>query len=221
MYATERPARWGIAPTTGDGATDARKNAKIVYMCVTIAISLSTGSAPTDAFGLAMANSQPAPAEASHIFHTAAETIDGNNAEAFTGNATKSRALYATEDAIVDRTDGLKLHVMQMMQRDEICGEYGDMYAILKPGNPSRQDDGPKIKGVIIGKVHANPTNKRETIRKELSDAMDARMKREKDALNSSPIIVVYPKYMPSPAKYVDLLHDAERFRHLVRSDAK
>jgi hypothetical protein len=219
MYATERPARWDIVQTDNRGAAEARKNAKIVYMCVTIAVS--TGSEPTDAFGVAMRSAQRTPAEASHIFHTAVDTIDGNEAAVFKGNAKKSCALYDKEDALVGVAGGLNLVMMQMMQRGDICYEYGDEYAILKPAKPSRREEKTKLEGLVIEKKRTRANDAHAKIRQDLSAAMDARLDRDEDALASSPIILVYPKYMPSPASYVDMLPDAERFRHLVRTDAK
>jgi hypothetical protein len=221
MYATERPAHWGIVQAENGGAAEARKTAKIVYMCVTIAVSRSTGSEPTDAFGVDMRSAQLTPAEASHIFHTAVETIDGNDATAFKGNATKSRALYDEEDALVGVAGGLNLVMMQMMQRADIRYEYGKRYAILKPAKPSRREEKTKLEGLVIDKKRTHANDAREKIRQDLLAAMDARLDRDEDALGSSPIILVYPKYMPSPAGYVGMLPDAERFRHLVRTDVK
>lgn len=221
MYATERPVNWEIVQTENRDAAEARKTAKIVYMCVTIAISLSTGSEPTDAFGVAMERARLTPAEASHIFHTAVDTIDGNNTVAFKSNAKKSRALYDTEDALVDGAGGLNLHAMQMMQRGDILFNHSEKYAILKPAKPSGRKEEPKLEGLVVDKKRNRENDAHAKIRQDLSAAMDVRLDRDEDALGPSPIILVYPKYMPSPAEYVDILPDAERFRHLARSDKK
>jgi hypothetical protein len=254
MVATERPAAWHIKPPK---STDqARKDAQIVYMCVTIAIS--AGAKTGDAFGVAMAKARsmpevamekalpmpgvamekalPMPAIASHIFHVA-QTINGDNDAAFKVHATKCCALYDSENALVGRENGLKLLAMQMVQRRELEYEYGQLYAILKPTQETSD-----VFGMIVESNPKNPLDIRETryfkqydenytcpaprvvglagVRKDLVDAVDKR--RENNTLyTDAPVVIVYPKYMPSPVNYVGLLHDAERFRHLVRPQSK
>jgi len=231
MVATARPAKWHIKPSSS--ATRARNGAQIVYMCVTIAIS--AGANTDDAFGVAMEKARSMPAIASHIFHVA-QTINGDDDNTFTGYATKCCALYARESALVDRDNGLKLLAMQMMQRRELEYEYGQLYAILKP----TQEVNARA-GMIVETTPKKPLDIRESryfeqydrdftcpashdelegVRKELADAVD---KRREDGTNYTvaPVVLVYPKYMPSPVNYVGLLPDAERFRHLVRPQSK
>ena len=230
MVAMARPAKWHIEPPSS--ATRARNGAQIVYMCVTIAIS--AGAKTDDVFGVAMEKARSMPAIASHIFHVA-QTINGDNT--FTGYATKCCALYARESALVDRDNGLKLLAMQMMQRRELEYEYGQLYAILKPTQEANARA-----GMIVETSPKNPLGIRETryfeqydrdftcpvshdkqlegVGKDLADAVD---KRREDGTNYTvaPVVLVYPKYMPSPVNYVGLLPDAERFRHLVRPQSK
>jgi hypothetical protein len=236
MVAMARPAKWHIEPPIS--ATRARNGAQIVYMCVTIAIS--AGAKTDDVFGVAMEKAESMPAIASHIFHVA-QTINGDNTAAFTGHATKCCALYDSENALVDRENGLKLRAMQMMQRRELEYEYGQLYAILKPTQETNAHA-----GMIVETNPKNPLGIRESryseqydegytcpaaprvdddpevrkVRKDLADAVD---KRREGGTNYTvaPVVLVYPKYMPSPVNYVGLLPDAERFRHLVRPQSK
>lgn len=233
MIAIERPEKWHIVPTP---VANRAKNddAQVVYMCVTIAISASAKT--DDTFGIAMQQTLSMPAIAPHIFHVAKETIDGADDSVFKGVATKSCALYATESALVGGGNGLKLRAMKMMQRKEIEFEYGQIYVIIKPSRGKRGGTGmiaertPKNPWHIREKRYFEPYDKEFVCPglpvgipeddKELVHAVDNR-RNDGKLYESDPVVVVYPRYMPSPINYVGLLPDAERFRHLVHSDAK